>query len=232
MGIPVDVVEAAVNLIALELTVQQESGRWDHIRTNIDKQRVFSALGNTSLKFGAPPSAVQSGNNAHNKEHPMEGGAEGGNASAAARRLDVAAASDASPLRDDNRDLPASAIDVGGVLAFTGRVAHAVPELVTYADRRLPLWNEYIYYVFKAERDLVHRYLIGLPSHLLSWRQPKLWVHAVESAHYFNLLRSSYTVDLSESRVVQLTKILPNVDEIDAALVKYVTVDGEATRRL
>ncbi|CUG90504.1 cation channel protein, putative [Bodo saltans] len=210
MGIPVDVVEAAIALMTLELTVAQENGRWEHIRDIVEKQRTLGKLGAT-IKFAT----VAQGSGSHRPHvSPTSPVQEGETAPlgerGASNIIEEAAAAAAAP---------------------GPRIEHTNRELITYADRRLPLWEEYIYYVFKGERDLVQRYLIGLPSHLLSWRLPKLWRHAVESEHYFTLLRSSYTVDLSESRVVQLTKILPNVDEIEASLLQSVTVDGTALQQ-
>ena len=86
--------------------------------------------------------------------------------------------------------------------------------LKTISDRRLPLWEEFVFYRFGNERDCIHRYLVWLPSVLLGISQRTLWLEVLEEHHYFSMLREKYTVDLSESKLVQIYKILPETNEI------------------
>jgi hypothetical protein len=90
----------------------------------------------------------------------------------------------------------------------------AAIRLTTVADRRVPLWEEYVFYRFGNERDCIHRYLVWLPSILLGISERSLWLNVLEQHFHFLMKREKYTVDLSESRLVQIYKLLPETNEI------------------
>lgn len=99
--------------------------------------------------------------------------------------------------------------------------------LQTVADRRIPLWEEFIFYRFGNERDCIHRYLVWLPSILLGIPERSLWLDVLEQHYYFMLLRERYTVDLSESQLVQIYKLLPETNEITITHLELAAEEKE-----
>jgi hypothetical protein len=87
--------------------------------------------------------------------------------------------------------------------------------LRTTVDRRQPLWEEFVFYRFGNERDCVHRYLVWMPSLLLGVPQHQLWLRLFEEDYYRTQIREVYSADLSESKIVTICKILPNLRNVD-----------------
>ena len=117
----------------------------------------------------------------------------------------------------------------GGALDASTSI-NSVTRLRTIVDRRQPLWEEFVFYRFGNERDCIHRYLVWLPSVLLGTHQRELWLDVFEEDHYFSLERDVYTVDLSESKIVEICKILPEMGQValDATSVVPAVFSSEA----